>query len=132
MHADFFGHFLDHHGLELVGAVLEKIGLAANDDLADAQDGVLALLDALHQLQGRGETFLDVIADFAIGGVAGQQAAIDGAQAKLRHIVIVHEDLPVVVHLAEVDVRLDQARLRLVVAQAGARIEAADRRPWRA
>jgi hypothetical protein len=126
MHADLFGHFLDHHWFQVIGAVLEEVGLAADDDLADAQDGVLALLDALHQLQSCGEALFDVGADFAVGGVAGQQAAINGAQAKLRHIVVVHENLPAVVHLAKVHVGLDEARLRLVVAQARARIESPD------
>ena len=87
---------------------------------------MLALLDALHQLQRGAEALLHVIAHFAVGGVAGQQPAVDGAQPKLRHVVFVHEDLPAVVHLAEVDVRLDQPRLGLVVAQAGTRIQAAD------
>ena len=87
---------------------------------------VLALLDALHQLQRGREAFLDVGADLAVGRVARQQAAIDGAKAQLRHVIVVHEYLPAIVHLAEIDVRLDQPRLRLVVAQAGARVETAD------
>ena len=53
MHADFFGHFLDHHGLQGVRPVIEKFALARDDGLADAQDGVLALLDVLHQLDRR-------------------------------------------------------------------------------
>ena len=73
MHAHLFRHFLDHHGLEMIRSVLQKLLLALDDRLADAQDGVLALLDALHQLQRRAEALFDVIAHFAIGGVAGQQ-----------------------------------------------------------
>ena len=126
MHAHFFGHFLDHHRLQMVGAVIQEFALPLDDDLADPQDGVLALLDALHQLHRGGEAFLHVIANFAVGGIARQQAAIDRAQPQLRHVVVVHEHLPLVVHFAEIDVRLDQPRLRLVVAQAGARIELLD------
>ena len=87
---------------------------------------MLALLDVFHQLDGRGETFLDVVADVAVGGVARQQAAIGGAQAELRHVVFVQEDLPLVIHFAEINVGLDEARFRLVVAQAGPRIELLD------
>src|SRR6266404_9913755 len=44
MHADFFGDLLDHHGLQSVVTVVEKFALPRDDGLADAQDGVLALL----------------------------------------------------------------------------------------
>ena len=92
MHAHFFGHFLDHHGLQSVRAVIEKIALARDDGLADAQNGVFALLDIFHQLDRGGEAFLHVVAHVAVGGIAGQQAAIGGAQAQLRHVVFVDED----------------------------------------
>jgi hypothetical protein len=44
----------------------------------------------------------------------------------LREIVIVHEYLPFAVHFAELHIRLDQPRFRLVIAQAGLRIEPLD------
>ena len=70
MHADLLGHFLDHHGLQLVDAVLQKIHLAPHDGLADFENGLLALLDVLHQLDGRGVALLDVIADFLGGSLS--------------------------------------------------------------
>ena len=126
MHADFFGDFLDHHGLQRVRAVNEEIALARDDRLADAQNRVLALLDIFHQLDRGGEAFFDVVAHVAVGGILHQQAAIGGAQAQLRHVVFVQEGLPLIVDFAEVDVGLDQPRLGLVVAQAGTRIELLD------
>src|SRR5215472_7994329 len=124
MHADFFRDLFDHHRLQLVGTVIEKVLLAAQNRLADAQNRVLALLDVLHQLNGSGKALFDVVSDVAIGGIAGEQAPISGTEAQLRDIVIVHEDLPLAVLFAELDVRLHKSRLSFVVAQAGLWIEA--------
>ena len=66
MHANIFGDFLDHHRLQLVNAALQEIELAPHDRLADFEDGLLALLDVLHELDRAGISFLDVIADFLI------------------------------------------------------------------
>src|SRR6266850_5578325 len=126
MHADFFGDLLDHHRLQSVGAVVEKFTLARDYGLADAQDGVFALLDVFHQLDGGGESFFHVIADIAVGCITHQQAAIGGTETELRHVVLVQERLPLIVHFAEIDVRLDQAGLGFVVAQSRARIELFD------
>ena len=87
---------------------------------------MLALLDIFHQLDRGGEALFDVVANVAIGCVFDEQAAIRRAQAKLRHVVFVEEGLPLIVNFAEVDVGLDEARLGLVVAKAGARIELLD------
>jgi len=111
----------------VIHAVFEAIALATDDRFADAEDGVFTLFDVFHQLHRRAQPFADVIADVAIGGAADQQAAVGRADAKLRNFVLVQEGLPLASHLAEIDVRLDQARLSGVVAQAGARIELADR-----
>src|SRR5713226_3662577 len=123
MHADFFGDFLDHHGLQRVGAVVEKFTLPRDDGLAYAQDGVFALLDVFHQLNGGGKSFLHVIAHIAVRSITHQQAAIGGAQAQLRHIVLIEERLPLIVDFTEINVRLDQAGLCLVVAKSRTRIE---------
>ena len=88
--------------------------------MADAQDGVLALLDIFHQLDRGGKTLFDVVADVAIGRIARQQPAIRRAQAKLRHVIIVHENLPLIIDFAELNIRLDEPRLGFVVAQARA------------
>src|SRR5207245_10360617 len=77
--------------------------LSLHDALPISQDGVLALLDVLEQLDGGGKALLDVVAHFAVGGVARQQAAVHRAQPELWQVVFVHEHLPLVVHLAEVD-----------------------------
>ena len=87
---------------------------------------MLALLDIFQKLDGRGESFLHIVADIAVGGVTRKQAAIDRTQPELRQIVFIQENLPVIVHLAEINIRFDQARLRLVVAQAGTRVQLAD------
>ena len=76
MHADFFRHFLDHHGLERVGAVIQEFALPGDDGLANAQNGVLALLDVFHQLHGRGETLFDVVAHIAVRSVFHQEPAV--------------------------------------------------------
>src|SRR5690348_3082964 len=126
VNTDFLSDFLDHHGLESIGAVIEKFALASNDGLADAKDGVLALLDVFHQLDGGGEAFLDVIADVAVGSVAGEEAPVSGAETELGHVIFVQEDLPLVVDFAEINVGLDKTRFSLVVTKAGTRIELLD------
>ena len=67
VNADLLGHILDHHGLQVIDAVVEKLRLPPHNRLANFQDGLLALLDVLHQLDGRGVALLDVIADFLAG-----------------------------------------------------------------
>ena len=94
--------------------------------MADPENGVLALLDILHQLDRGGESLFHVISHVAVGRVARQQAAVGGVQPKLRQVVVVHENLPFAIHFAELNVRLDKPRLGFVVAQAGLRIEALD------
>src|SRR6266849_3888715 len=126
MHADFLGDFLDHHGLQSIRTAIEKFALPRDDGLADAQDGVFALLDVFHQLNRGGESFFYVIAHVAIGSIAHQQAAVGGAQAQLRHVVFVQEGLPLIVDFAEIDIRLDQAGLGFVIAEPRARIELLD------
>src|SRR5713101_5521186 len=126
MHADFLGDFLDHQGLQSIRTAIEKFALPRDDGLADAQDGVFALLDVFHQLNRGGESFFYVIAHVAIGGIAHQQAAVGGAQAQLRHVVFVQEGLPLIVDFAEIDIRLDQAGLGFVIAEPRARIELLD------
>src|SRR5579859_765456 len=126
VHANFFGDFFNHHGLERVRAVIEIFALAGNDGLANAQDGVFALLDVFHQLDGRREALLDVVAHVAVGGVTGKQTPVSGAEAELRHVVFVQEDLPLAIHFTEIDVGLDEARFGFVVTQAGPRIELLD------
>src|SRR6266853_2258844 len=126
MHADFFGDLLDHHRLQSVGAVVEKFTLARDYGLADPQNGVFALLDVFHQLNGGGESFLHVIAHVAVGSIAHQEPPIRGTQAQLRHIVLIQERLPLIIHFTEIDVRLDQARLGFVVTKPRTRIEFLD------
>src|SRR5260221_52197 len=72
----FCGYFLDHHGLQRVLAVIEEFALARDDRLADTQDGVLALLDVLHQLHGSRESFLYVVAHVTVGGIFDQQTPV--------------------------------------------------------
>jgi len=117
MDADFFRDFLDHHGLERVGAEIEIFALTRDDGLANAKNGVLALLDVLHQLDSGGETLFDVIADVAISSITDKQAAVSWAQAELGQVVFVEESDPLTVDFAEIDVGLDEAGFGLVVAK---------------
>src|SRR2546422_10433006 len=88
-----------------------------------SQDGVLALLDVLEQLDGGGKALLDVVAHFAVGGVARQQAAVHRAQPELGQGVFVHETPPPGVPLAEGDSGVNQPRFSLVEARGRARVE---------
>ena len=125
--ADFFGHVLDHHRLERIEAVGEKFGLAAHDGLADLEDGLFALLDVLHQLNGGGVAFADIIANFLGGAlIAVQHAPVLGVQAELRHVLVIHLDDVIVAVLDEGNVRLDHPRARSGITQPGPRIEVAD------
>ena len=126
MHPHLFRHFLDHHGLQVIRPVIQEVRLAPQDGLAHAQNRVLALLDVFHQLNGRRESLFHVIADVAVGGIAHQQAAVGGIQPELRQVIIVHEDLPLAVHFAELHIGFHQPRLSLVVAQARLGIEPLD------
>src|ERR1035437_546359 len=117
MHPYLLRHFLDHHGLQTIQPVAEEFGLAPHDGLADLEDGLLALLDILHQLDGRRVALADVIPDFLGGAVlAIQHLAVLGVQAKLRDILIVHLNDVIVAILGEEDVRLHHARSRARVA----------------
>src|SRR5215467_14845128 len=101
MDADLFRNFLDHHRLQRIGAVIEKLALPRNDALTHAENRVFALLNIFQELNRGGEALLDVVANVAIGSVAGQQASIRWTEAKLRHVVFVQEDLPDAIDFAE-------------------------------
>jgi hypothetical protein len=63
----------------------QKLHLAAPDGFADAQNGLLALLDVLHQLNGRRIALADVIAHFfGRALIAVQHLAVLGVEPKLR------------------------------------------------
>src|SRR3974390_1125204 len=126
VHADLFRHFLDHHGLEVVDALVEEFTPASADGGAHAQNGLLALLDVLDELHGRLVTLFDVVAPVFFGGVALQQTAVGRIEAQLRDFFVVHDDDELFTVLDEGDVGLDETGLNLVVAQAGTRIESAD------
>src|SRR5579883_1611884 len=123
MHADFFGHLLDHHGLQMIDALFQKLLLARHDGIADFHDGLLALLDVLDQLDGALVALFHVVARVF---VVGEQALIGGVEPELGHVLVVHQAQPLVAVFDEGHVGLDQARGDLVVAQAGAGIEGAD------
>ena len=62
MHADFFGHLLDHHRFQEIDTTFQKILLAGNDGVADLGDGLLPLLNILDELDGALVALFDVIA----------------------------------------------------------------------
>ena len=74
MHANFFGDLLNHHGLQLVDAFFEEILLPGEDAVADFDDGLLALLDVLDQLDGALVAFFDVVARvFVVGSLVSKR-----------------------------------------------------------
>src|SRR5215813_802671 len=85
MNADFFRHFLDHHGLEQINTVVQKFSLPSNDGIANLQNGLPALLNVLDELHRRLIAFFYIGADFFFYSVAMiEEAAIGGTHAKLR------------------------------------------------
>jgi len=50
VNANLFGDFLDHHGLELVDPLVQKVTLPADDSVTDLQNRLTPLLDVLDQL----------------------------------------------------------------------------------
>ena len=58
MNADLFGHIFDHHGLEGVDAEFEEFALAANDGLANAENGLFALFDVFDDEQECGKAYV--------------------------------------------------------------------------
>src|SRR5436305_6417638 len=127
MHADFFGHLLDHHRLQVIDTSFQKILLAGNYRVAVLGDGPLPLLNILDELDGALVALFDVIARvLVVDTVASDQLLVGRIEPKLGHILVVHDDQPLVAVLHECDVRLDQPWLDYVVAKSGAGIERAD------
>src|SRR5260370_20101788 len=87
MYAHLLGHLFDHHRLQLIDPVSQEIALALHNALADLEDSMLALLDVLHELDGRRVPFLHVIPDFlACAVIALEHTAVIGVETELRHI----------------------------------------------
>ena len=75
MHPDFFRHFLDHHGLEVIDAMFQEVPLAEHDGVADLGDGLLALLDVLDELDGALVALFDVVASVLVVACRGSAGA---------------------------------------------------------
>src|SRR6266849_6066952 len=77
MYTHLLGHLFNHHRLQLIDPVSQKIALALHNALANLEDGMLALLDILHELDGRGVALFHVVPDFlACAVIALEHAAI--------------------------------------------------------
>src|SRR5579883_83527 len=127
MYADFFGDFLDHHRLQLIKSLRQELGLAPHDRLANFQDGLLPLLDILHELDSRGVALANIVAHFFRGAlVAIEHFPVLRVQAELRHILIIHLDDVIVAILDEINVGLHHAGARAGIPQAGTWIEVLD------
>src|SRR5882672_4008997 len=126
MHSDFFSHLLDHHGLKMVDASFQKVLLPGDDAVTDFGDGLFALLDVLDELDGALVALFDVVAGILVVVVAGDQLLVGRIEAKLRQIVVVHQDQPLVAVLDESDIGFNQAGLDFVVLQPRAGIKSAD------
>ncbi len=90
---------------------VEEFLLAADDRFANPDDGLLALLDILDELNGGGKAFLHVVAHLARGAVFTQHAPVVMAKAKLGKAVLVQNHLIAVTGADEGNIRLNQARL---------------------
>src|SRR3989442_6394532 len=93
MHPDFFSHVFDHHRLQLVDSSVKKVSLPADDGFANFDDDVFALLDIFQKLDSRLETVLDVIFHVFVYSAPLEHVAVRRAQAKLRHLVLIRDDL---------------------------------------
>src|SRR6266849_7182961 len=107
MHADFFGHLLDHHGFQLIDTFFQELVLTGDDGVTVVGDGLLALLDVLDALDGALVAFFDVVARVLVVAVAGQQFLVGRIESKLRQVFIVHDDPPLVAVFDESHVRFD-------------------------
>ena len=64
MHADVFGHILEHHGLQVLDAMIEEVTLSIDDRLADTVYRLTPVLDVLQQIDRRSKPLLYVVAGF--------------------------------------------------------------------
>ena len=104
-----------------------KSSLPAHHALANFQNGLLPLLDVLHELDGGSVAFFHVIPTSRLGScVAIEHLAVLRIQAKLRNVLIVNADQVILAVFGNVNVRLHLARARTGVAQAGPRIQMLD------
>ena len=126
MHADFFGHLLDHHGLQLVDAAFEEILLAGHDGIADLYDGLLALLDVLDQLDGALVALFDVVASVSCRWFRSEQALVSRIKAKLRYVFVIHQDQPLIAVLDESDIGFNQSSRTFVITESRTGIECAN------
>src|SRR5579885_322886 len=108
MNADLLGDLLDHHRLEPVDAVLQKLRLTAHNRMAHLQNGLLPLLDILHELEGRGISLFNVVADLLARLMLPiEHAAILRIEAKLRDVLVVQLDQIFFAVFKNVDIRFD-------------------------
>jgi len=121
----FFGDLLDHHGLQSVGAVVEKSPWRA---IMDWQTRRMVCLRCSMFFINWMAAVIVLSRNCAHRGRRhhAPTGGIGGTETELRHVVFVEKRLPLIVDLAEINVRLDQAGLRLVVAKSRTGIEFLD------
>src|SRR5262249_14791205 len=124
MHADFFGHLLDHHGFQEIDSSFQKFLLAGNNGVANFRDGLLTLLDVLDQLNGALVALFHVVARvLVVVSVTRDELLVGRIEAQLGQVFVVHDDQPLISVLHKSDIRLNQASLDFVVSKPGTRIE---------
>src|SRR5665213_4304964 len=126
MHPDLFRHILDHHRPQRIDAALQKIDLPPYNHFARPHDRVLPLLDIAQQLDCRFIPLFHVLAHVALGFFLAQHLAVTLVQPQRGQVLFIHHDDVLVIALHKCHVRLDQPRLRLVVALPRPRIEPAN------
>src|SRR5262245_32634372 len=125
MHADVFGDVFEHHRLQLLDALVEKVALALDYPFADLVYRLFAVLDVLEQIYGRTEAILDVIARLFRCLFVLHHLTVLLVNAQLRQPVVVKTYDVFLVDLFDVDLWFDVLRLARGELAARVRLELA-------
>src|SRR5439155_26770623 len=79
MDAEFLSDVFNHHRLQLIYPLIEKLRLAPDDCFTNLDDNVFALLDVLQKLHCRLKAVLDVILHFLVQSVPLEHVAVGWA-----------------------------------------------------
>jgi len=108
VHSDLFRPLLDHHGLQRILAVIEEFAWRAMIDWQTRRMvGASAVRCSFINCTAAVKPFLStVVAHVAVRGIFDQQTAVRGLSRSCGMSSSFIERLPLIIHLAEVDVRL--------------------------
>ena len=128
VHPDIFRNVLQHHRLDVLDTVIEKILLPVNDGLDHPIDGLPAMLDVTQEVNGRTHLLLNEVARLFRGGALRQHLLVSGIDAQSRAAVVGKVDnvLAVFFQLLDVDFGRDENWFFRGIAAARIGIEGAD------